>query len=262
MLKDFKAYIYTIPKAGTYLTSTFLEYLGVESTGWHISSRKYLDTKSFDSETNKSEPSQTMVSRSYLASFKKIPKGFHAFGHFNPLYVQPSVLRGFKVIAVKRQLKEVLVSEFIDFRYRRRDVAFVSRDLITDPIRAFEIYMDQHSPIIKNIAHNFLLLEELTKNEDYQSIIGTNRFLFVDFKKFLNPETGPGVAWKIADFLGLGIESNDVEVLRLNSLLAENKTKSDDVSLDFERGELWTTVATDSYKNYGMDKLDERLGYA
>lgn len=260
-MSSVKAYIYTIPKAGTYLTSAFLDLIGVESTGWHISQRKFLETKAFDNETNKSEPSRTMVPRPYLASFRKIPSGSHAFGHFNPMYVVPGVLRDFRVIAVKRKLKEVVVSEFIDFRYRRRDVAFVSKDLIPDPIKAFEKYMEKHAPIIKNIAHNFLLLEELSRNEDYRYLVGHNNYLFVDFKSFLDPVTGPGVAFEMSNFLGCILDKEEVEKFRLNALMVENKTKSDDSILDFERASIWSDVATDVYMSLEMDVLDRRLGY-
>jgi hypothetical protein len=52
-IKEYKGYIYTIPKAGTYLMSEFLSQIGSNSTGWHISLNQYLDTLGFNDEIKK-----------------------------------------------------------------------------------------------------------------------------------------------------------------------------------------------------------------
>lgn len=260
MISD-KVYIYTIPKAGTYLMSEFLSRLGIQNSGWHISENKYLDTKKFDDQTNKVEPSKTKVVRPYLQSFKRLPRGWHAFGHFNPLFVCAGELNKYRVIAVKRSLKEVLVSEFVDFRFRRADVHFVHRNVIPDSVKAFEVYMKVHAPIIKNIAHNFVLLERLQSDHDYVQLVGANRFHFVDFKSFLSPQTGPSLALDIARHVGVQVGQEEVCSIWQQALAADNKTKSDGVSMDVERDALWSQRALELYAQLNFDELNARLGY-
>lgn len=260
-ITDHKVYIFTIPKAGTYLMSAFLELLGIRSTGWHISEHKYLDTKSFDDDTNRMTPSKTMQKRSYLASFRNVPFGGHAFGHFSPLFLAPGELRKYKVIAVKRSLEEALVSEFIDFRYRRRDVKFVSKKEVPNSIEAFERYMDTHAQVFKKIGTNFLLLEEMMKNSLYRDIVGGDRMLFVDFSGFVDSTTGPGISLTIAASVGANLNSADVKDLWVQALNMNNKTKSDGVILDVDRREFWTQHARARFRELGLDELNTKLGY-
>jgi len=257
-----KAYIYTIPKAGTYLMSEFLIQLGIMSTGWHIGQNRYLDTFSFDQETNKVTPTKTKRKRSYIESFQSIPYGFHAFGHFSPVYVPPAIFgRSFKFLCVKRRPKEVLLSEFIDFRFRRSDVKFVSKNTIKDNKKAFEFYITKHAHVIKSIFQNFIFLEECSRSHAYISLVGKNNFYFLDFKEFINPESGPKLAIELSDFFGIDASVDQTTAKWKNALAADNKTKSLDVSIDIPREEFWTAKALDLYEQINFKKIEERLGY-
>lgn len=258
-----RSYIFTIPKAGTYLMDEFLSQLGSASTGWHVSMNNYLDTKKFDAKTNKTQPSTTHVARPYLATFRQVPAGGHAIGHFNPLFVPPGLLNtlGYRVIAVRRHPREVLVSEFIDFRHRRTDVRFVAEATIADPGEAFLAYLREHGPVIRNICANYLLLQDNCRNLFYRQVLGRELALFVDFRQFIDAQRGPDIARRIAAFLGTGLDDAAVQVCWQAALDADNKTKSDDVKLPYARESLWTPKAQARYEELGFPALAAHLGY-
>lgn len=261
-IKEYKGYIYTIPKAGTYLMSEFLSQIGSSSTGWHISFDKYLDTLGFNDKTNKQTPTRTKKDRLYIGSFRKIPFGHHAFGHYSPLYLPPRILsKDYKCLCVKRDPKEVLLSEFIDFRYRRADVEEFSKKKYKNSIEAFEAYIKHHAPVIKKICQNFLLLEEVHKNKIYIELIGPNKFYFADFKTFLNKEKGPKVAAEIAKFFASHLTEKGAGIAWQAALEADNKTKSIDAEIDIPRTEFWSEKALAGYKALGFEEIAQKLGY-
>jgi hypothetical protein len=256
-----RAYIFTVPKAGTYLMSEFLTRLGLASSGWHIAQNKALHTHGLDADTNRSEPSRAMVATSYLSSFRKLPAGQHAFGHFNPLYVPPQVLldKDYCIIAVRRHPREVLVSEFIDFRHRRRDVDWVSEQRIPDHAEAFLAYLRQHGHVIRNICLNFLLLREASSQLHYLELVGRPRHLFTDFRSFVDPQTGPAEATRIADFLGCRLAASAIEQCHEAALASDNKTKSEGLVLPYPRQALWSDQAEQEYAALGFEHLAAQL---
>lgn len=258
-----RAYIYTVPKAGTYLMSEFLTRLGLASSGWHVAQNKALHTHALDAETNRTEPSRAMVPTSYLSSFRKLPLGQHAFGHFNPLYVPPQLLheKDYRIIAVRRHPREVLVSEFIDFRHRRRDVDWVSETRIVDPAEAFCTYLRQHGPVIRNICVSHLLLQHNAGLPDYQELAGSAAVLFIEFSAFVSPTGGRTAAWEIAQFLGARRSLGEVHQCHAGALASDNKTKSEGLHLPYERHTLWTAQAEQAYADLGFEALARRMGY-
>jgi hypothetical protein len=260
-LRDTRIYIYTIPKSGTYLMSGFVHALGFPSTGWHIAQSKTLETLSVDTQTNAREPSTTAVSRSYLNAFKSVPSGHHAFGHFSPLYLTPGLIvdRGYRFIAIKRHPREVLVSEFIDFRHRRTDVAWVSEARIPDPHRAFEAYLAQHGPVIRHICIDFLLMQQTAASPLYRELMREPRHLLLDFARFTDPETGPGVAAEVAAFLGSAMPDTELPHVWAAALNANNKTKTAGLKLPYARASLWTDDAEAHYQRLGFHKITDDL---
>jgi len=258
-----RAYIYTIPKAGTYLMDEYLTQLGMTPTGWHVSMTHYLDTRQFDADTNRVQPSSTSVPRSYLGTLKNVPAGGHAFGHFSPSFIPPALLQSlnYRIVAVRRHPKEVLVSEFIDFRHRRSDVRFVSEATVPDPAEAFAIYLREHGPVIKNICANYALLRDLHLNHFYQELVGRHRFIFADFRTFIDAKRGGDTALRIAEFLGIDLPQDEVLARWRAALDADNKTKSDTVQLPYARESLWTPTALQLYKDLGLAAMESHLGY-
>jgi hypothetical protein len=235
-LRDTRIYIYTIPKSGTYLMSGFVHALGFPSTGWHIAQSQTLETLSADAKTNAREPSKTAVARGYLDSFTAVPPGHHAYGHFSPLYLTPSLIteHGYRFIAIKRHPRDVLVSEFIDFRHRRVDVAWVSEARIPDPQRAFETYLARHGKVIRHICASFLLLEQTVANPLYRELMRERRHLFLDFARLVDSEVSS--EWRKA-------------------LAADNKTKAAGLALRYDRVALWTEKAEATYAQLAFDEL-------
>ncbi|MBN8487042.1 MAG: hypothetical protein J0M20_04815 [Burkholderiales bacterium] len=258
-----RAYIFTVPKAGTYLMDAFLSQLGLNSTGWHVSLNNYLDTGKHDATTNKTTPSATSVARNYLQTFRQVPAGSHAIGHFNPLFVPPAVLNAnqYHIVAVRRHPREVLVSEFIDFRHRRSDVRFVSEQTVPDHGEAFEVYMREHAPVIRSICLNYLLLQENCRSLLYRQVMGRDPAIFIDFKQFIDDKRGPEIAQRIAGFLHRSLTPEEVQQRWRAALDADNKTKSDDVKLPYARDTLWTPKAMQRYQDLGFPEIESHLGY-
>lgn len=255
-------YIYTIPKSGTYLMSGFVHALGWANSGWHVELAHVLRTLEHDAQANRERPSQSRVPGSYLRSFRALPEGQHAFGHVNPLYVPTLMLRdrGYRMLAVRRHPREVLVSEFIDFRHRRRDVDWVSEARVPDHAEAFALYLRQHGPVVRNICQQYLLLQQVHALPEYESLCGGPRVLFMDIKAFLDEGRGPALAARIAEFLGCSLGLGEAARLRTEALAADNKTKATDLALPYVREALWTPSAEAAYAELGFDDLARRLG--
>jgi hypothetical protein len=255
-------YIYTIPKSGTYLMSAFVHALGWANSGWHVELGHVLRTLEHDPQANRERPSQSRVPGSYLHSLRALPEGQHAFGHVNPLYVPTLMLRdkGYRMLAVRRHPREVLVSEFVDFRHRRRDVEWVSEARVPDHATAFGLYLRQHGPVVRNICQQYLLLQQVHALADYEALCGGPRVLFMDIAAFLDDTSGPDTACRIADFLGSGLAADEVARLRTQALAADNKTKATGLALPYAREALWTPEAEAAYAALGFDDLARRLG--
>ena len=258
----FKGYIYSIPKSGTYLFAKFLSSIGYEDTGWHISLNEYLDTKNFDVITNKEHPSATEKKQLYLKSFRQIKPGAFAFGHFNPMYIPPQMLRQFRIIVTRRHPREVLVSEFIDFRHRRKDTVFSNLETFPAPEEAFFHYMNHHAPIIRNVCRNHIILSEIWALDDYRELIAGGDMMFVDFRSFLDREKGSAIARHIAKFMGNGADEGVIDEKYLAALEADNKTKSSDIDVPYSRNWLWSERNMAIYSALGFPEIEAKLGYS
>lgn len=255
-----RGYIYTLPKAGTYLIDEFLKRIGSHSTGWHIEYERYLDTLSHDSIVNRETPSKTTKNRLYLDSFRAIPYGWHAFGHLSPIHVPDLILRrGFSIVCAYRALKDVLVSQFVDFRYRRLDVDMVSLSSCPDVNIAFERYLKVSGPALYGIALQFLIYRELWSHDLYRSAFRSSAPLFFRFGDFLNEKEGPLVAARIAAHYGCEAAQLDIFRAWRLSLDAENKTKSVNEMIDVDRAALWTDSALSVYRDIGFEKIEAQF---
>lgn len=259
-----RAYIYTVPKAGTYLMDAYLSALGMTSTGWHVNLDTYLDTRQFDLTVNATTPSATTVQRPYLGTFRRMPPGSHAVGHFSPLYVPLGVLNklALRVVAMWRHPREVLVSEFVDFRFRRTDVEFVSARRYPDPRDAFAAYMREHAIAVRHILQDQLLLREVHSHPDFLGRMGFEPLKIVDFRSFLDPEEGWLQARKVARFLGFGQSDERIRQCWREALDADNKTRADALALPLPRQALWTAEAEQRYQALGFELLAARMGYS
>lgn len=143
-------YIYTLPKAGTYLLTSLCEILGITNSGYHIGFSNYLDTRAHPQEINRHLPSTTRVNQQYIKTFRQCV-GQLAFGHLSPSFLPPGVSHLTQVIAAFRDPFDVLVSEYNDFRFIRHDVKFCSIQKEADDVAAFNLYLHRQAPVIRDI---------------------------------------------------------------------------------------------------------------
>jgi hypothetical protein len=232
-----------MPKAGTYFYAEILNRLGFENTGYHVSEHYYQDSKNFSIGVNTSTPSETHISENFTRVIRGLTPRQFAFGHFAlPLNLHVAH-RHTKYLCAYRNPKHALVSEFIDFRFRRADVEWLSPDIIDDDAQAFCLYLNRHgldAPL--DIFKEFVLYKQNLDNPLYSNKKEA-RSLFVNFDEGIK---NPMQIREIATFLGVDDTEKDYRGIHLDVLNSETKTKSGDLPID--RQALWTRQARKIYR--------------
>lgn len=253
---DNPIYIYTIPKAGTYFLGSLVESLGYFNTGWHVSIENYLDTKNFDQDTNREYPGKTSKKQFFIKTFRQIKASQLAFGHISPYKLPNKLANKFIFISSYRHPREVLESEFIDFRYRRKAVHFVSLNKIKNFTDAFEIYLERHGKIIRNIFIEFLSFQDRYTNPLYKRAFPDNN-LCINFKDLISGKNSLSTLKNILEFLDCKVSNPSLFLEQVKS--QENKTKSVGLSLLFERHELWNSKCELLYRQIGFEDVEKGL---
>lgn len=248
-----KYYIYTVPKAGTYFMAELFEQLGLLNSGWHLDVFFYLDTKAHNMSTNTKTPTATEVHFNYVNRMRKIKDNQFCFGHLAPTYFPLPISRNTAVIFCFRDPKEVVVSEFIDFRFRRTDIPSISRKKIPDDKAAFEAYLKNRGPGIRNEFINILLYNKVTNMSEYQELIAHNCIIKVDFADMRNLTSGINKTKEIVKTLK--IKAEVTEALYQRVLDADTKTNSKDVDSQIDRESLWTPKAKENYKALNLEEI-------
>ena len=233
-----KIYIHTIPKAGTYLLAEYIENLGFHNTGYHISQNNYLDTKSFNHEENAVTPSITAKNKFFIAQLRSLRKRDVAFGHL-PAPLVNWLFPDMYFVCAYRNPRKTLVSEFVDFRFRRSDVRWLSKEKIAGDADAFATYLRNHGAIHMSIFSQMLAAATLFQDPIFTRY-EAQKAIFVNFDDFL---AGPGEARRIAEFLGVDVTM--AEEARTRAISAETKTKA--TNLDIDRAAFWTEEAEAIY---------------
>jgi hypothetical protein len=238
--------------------ATALEMIGIRNTGWHLNVESYQDTNAYTHDRNKTHPSTTEKKQMYIKTLSLLPDQSLCFGHLSPIFFPPIIQKEIKVIAVWRDLKEVLVSEFIDFRFRRKDVGWASKEMIPSDYEAFHIYMLNYSPTIRDIANIFLSTRALFNNKHFNCACGDERYFELNFSVFLS-DTGLEELKRIATFVQSPLSDYSLKKTYRQALEAENKTKSNGVKLNFQRNELWDSISLSIFQEYGFESLNNEL---
>jgi hypothetical protein len=233
-----KVYIYTIPKAGTYFLADFVSRLGYRDTGYHVSQNKVLDTAKFDMDTNARFPSRSMVRQSFMKTLKGLQDGDLAFGHF-PVPMMAWMFPDFFFICAYRHPRKTLMSEFIDFRFRREDVRWLSQNEIADDQDAFVAYLERHGEVHMSIFSQMLGIS-LLRQEPLCSRFQTDRFHMLNFDAMLK---GNDAAQDLAARLGVGAE----EAVRALEATKAAETKTKATGLEIDRDALWSDKAEVAY---------------
>ncbi len=167
--------------------------------------------------------------------FRQIPTNHFAFGHFSPGQLPNRITNRFSFISSYRHPREVLQSEFIDFRYRRKDVKFISEAEIPDPLIAFQTYMEKHAMIVRNIFLNFLLFQERYLKYIYRDFFGANN-LCIDFQSLISETVSGQILVRLANYFRCS--TDEIAIHLLKAKIRDNKTKSVDLQLPISRSEL------------------------
>ena len=249
LIVDMSVYIYTIPKSGTYFFAAMLELLGLENTGIHIMKEHYLDTKRFDLNVNSKYPSRTLVKQDYRKTIRSLSENQIAFGHY-PLPMIPfSSQRHTKFLCAYRHPRETLVSEYIDFRFRRKDIPWISPEKIPNHKKAFIRFMRRHG-----VTHHYDSIKYFVYTAQYlHSPIGYRKRRKTQFYNFDKTLIDPQESNKISKFIGKPIEINRAAAFLEALKSTETKTKVNDIKID--RQSLWTAKAEELYHERGFDRL-------
>jgi len=241
-LSFMSVYIYTLPKAGTYFFAELLSNLGLNDTGYHLSRFSYLDTKAYSLEQNAATPGVAKIRKFFVPVVRKMQDNDVFFGHFalpRNLHVAPTHM---KYICSYRNPEKTLVSEFIDFRFRRTDVGWLSREKVPDDFEAFELFLERHGLGPHLSIFKKIVVYHGTINHPLEDPEEREKVYFANFETVLKE---PDMVRQIAEFLGISLQEGAAEAIHQKTLLAETKTKA--VDLEVDRDLLWTDRARAIY---------------
>lgn len=242
-------YVYTQPKAGTYFISDLIERLGFVNTGYHIMRMSYLDTKAHALEINTQTPDVARVDEFFVPVIRRLREKDLAFGHFPvPLNPEASLVHT-KYVCAYRDPKKAVISEFIDFRFRRKDMEWISTETIPNDREAFVTYLKSrglhgyYNEFRQMLLYRSLIVHPLATQ------LEKDRAHFVNFAELL---ANPVEVEHIARFLGVELTSQQAVQIHLDALMAETKTKASSVNID--RAALWSAEAEELYNTSAFPK--------
>lgn len=245
-----KIYIYTIPKAGTYLLAELIAQLGFVNTGYHVNQHKFLNTRKLDAETNARFPSRAMEKQLFVRTLTGMRDGEVAFGHF-PVPLMGWLFPAFVYVCAYRHPRRTLVSEFIDFRFRRQDVPWISPAAIADDATAFCEYLTRQGPGHMTVVSQMLGLTLLLNEPLCGRFQEGAKFHMLSFDRL---RTDPTEAARLARFLG--VDPALAGPALAEALDADTKTKATDLAID--RDALWTEAAEAAYAALGAEDYARR----
>jgi hypothetical protein len=247
-----KVFIFTIPKAGTYFLAALVEQMGFRNTGFHVNKNSRLNTLKFDLGTNAKTPSVASENVKFLPTLAEVKDGELAFGHF-AVPLMAWMLPAYHFICAYRHPRKTLVSEFMDFRFRRDDVPWVSRRTIPDDGQAFTQYLERHGPNHAKIFHRMLAVRVLAVEKNLDGF-ASERFCFVNFDRLLadHQTIEPIRACLAVD------PATDLLALHQTALAAETKTKATELTID--RDKFWSEEAQAAYDRLALEPVVQRMG--
>lgn len=232
-----RIYIQTIPKSGTYFMAAFLSELGFNDTGLHVGLDHVLRTKDFDLRTNVETPGRTRAMQPYAQTILGLAAGDVAFGHM-PVGLHPIKFPRVFFVCCYRHPRKTLVSEFVDFRFRRQDVPWIKPSEIADDRVAFATYLRKCGPEQMDKWRDLLRVRRLVTLR--WPGFSARRYAFVNFDAMLaDPEVPRALAER------LGVDPQRVPDAMAAARAAETKTKATGLTLD--RNAFWSDEAEAAY---------------
>ena len=247
-------YIYTLPKAGTYLLASLCEEFGIANSGCHIGFTGFLDTLSHPADINRHRPSATRAAQQYIKTFKQC-KGQLAFGHLSPSFLPPGVFHTTQVITSYREPLEVLISEYNDFRFIRHDVKFCSRMTEPDDVLAFGLYLERQAVVIRDILIEMGRYLDCFSKMLYAPKYCSSLPLLINFNRLHDADY---LLWLDQLFLRFLPDSETTFVSALkNTFGKQTKTKSK--GYPFEAETLWSSSNLALIKPLRLKRLHRNL---
>lgn len=258
-----KLYLFTLPKSGTYFLAELMSRLGWYHSGIHLGEDHYLDTQAQDLAANASNPSAVRRLQPYAKTLAELPNGALCFGHMTPMYFHRPHLHEVAVVACRRRPREALVSEFLDFRFRRHDelVRWVHPSTVADHREAFVLYLKQHGPVAADIIGTYIAYRQLRQASYYTRTRQMGEYLDLQFEVLMGPEPLPALR-AIAQTFGQQLDDATLADLLARAKAADNKTKAVGQAFPIGRQALWTPEAEAEYQRQGFPELSTLLGYA
>ena len=252
--KSTSFYLYTVPKAGTYLLASVLERMGCNNSGFHIGFKGYLDTLGHEPLVSRKTPSKTLHAQFYIKSFK-LSANKLSFGHLSPTFLPPGVFRDLNIITAYRNPEEVLISEFNDFRFIREDVTFCSCKSVKDDVEAFSLYLARQVPVIRDIMIEMLRYLDMFCDRLYRIKYAEYTPIVINYNELKDK---PYLDWLDQRFTQILPSADSTFSEALQSVYGtETKTKSSGYS--FDRQSLWTKQAREMVRQNHLNQLHSRL---
>lgn len=244
-----KLYIFTIPKAGTYFLADFIGRLGFENTGFHVSANSFLNTRKLDLETNTRFPGRAKETRLCTRLLREVKHGQLAFGHLNVPIMSP-LFPAYRFVCAYRHPRKTLVSEFIDFRFRRCDLPQFSVQEVPDDRDAFCTYLERRAQ--GHLGHlSEMIGVSLLLNEESYRPLTPDLVYMLNFDTLLETEAE---SRGLCTWLGLDPDAGP-------PALEESRrtdTKTNATGIDLDREALWSDRASDLYARSGAEDLVRR----
>ncbi len=190
-----------------------------------------------------------LVEARFRNTLREMPETSLAFGHF-AVPLMAALFPTFRFLCCYRHPRATLVSEFIDFRFRRKGVKWILPEAIADDRDAFVTYLrrqgEAHLNIVSQmIAVTMLQADPIARRLDF------HRPHMVSFDAMLD---GLDEAEGIADFLGVDLAR--VPAALEDTRNAETKTKATELQID--RKALWSDEAEEVCRVLGVDAFVQR----
>ncbi|NDY89915.1 hypothetical protein [Ideonella livida] len=261
-MKASKLYVFTLPKAGTYFLAELASRLGWYHSGIHLGEDHYLDTAAQSLAENAHNPSAVRRQQPFTRTLAELPAGALCVGHMPPLYFNRPHQAEVAVLACRRHPREALVSEFIDFRFRRDDelVRWIHPRTVPDHLAAFTLYLRQHGPVMADIVATWVAYHQLRQSSWYVRTRPIGEYAAVDFETLMGADPLPALR-TIARAFGQRLDDANLLDLHARAKAADNKTKAVGQRFPIPREALWTPQAEAAYQDLGMPELARLLGY-
>ena len=249
---DHKVIVITIFKSGTFLMKEFLEIIGVEFTGMHLWMNRFYDHRFKSISENRAADRRTGPAIAFNYAIKLVASGQFAVSHIGYLRPTAPLLKDFKIIFCKRDIRSALVSymRWIDRMGLEKDRSPQWLSLPEGPGK-FRGYLDDVGKTFI-ASYGFPLIPWI---EHPDSCV-------VEFESFTGENGADAQTRSLAlvrDHLSIDMPMDRLMACLNRALDSETVTKSSSRTrwIDY-----WSDEAEERFEAFGGRHLNRLLGYA